>query len=473
MIHPVILCGGSGTRLWPLSRKAFPKQFAQIVGSESLFSACARMLSGPGFARPTVVTAADFRFIVGEQLLDAGIDPGAVLIEPAPRSTAPAILAAAIFLARADPGAVMLAAPSDHAIADPDAFAALARSALPAAQSGRIVTFGITPTNAETEYGWLEPGADRVEGFATLRRFVEKPAREEAERMLSDGGHLWNAGVFMFRADTILAAFEAHAREMTGPVARAVERARPDLGFLRLDPEAWDAVPASSIDYAVMEKAQGLVVAPYQGRWTDLGGWPAVHREMESDSAGVALHGAAMAIDCRDTLLRSEVEGLELVGIGLDNLIAVAMDDAVLVADRARAPDVRLAVEALRERGAYQAEAFLQDHRPWGHFETLMEGDRFRVKRIFVHPGAALSLQRHMHRSEHWVVVSGTARVTIGTGSHLVGEGESVHVPLGTIHRLENPGKVPMVLIEVQTGRYLGEDDIERLDDIYSRTESG
>ncbi len=469
MIHPVILCGGSGTRLWPLSRKAYPKQFARIVGPSSSFAACARMVSGPGFAAPTVVTAAAFRFVVAEHLLELGVDPGAVLVEPAPRNTAPAILAAALTVARTDPEAVMLIAPSDHAIADPHAFVELVHRARPAAAAGRIVTFGITPSCAETGYGWLEPGDALEDGLSALRRFVEKPDRAEAERMFEAGGYFWNAGIFLFRADRILSAFADHAPDLVGPVGRAVEAARPDLGFVRLDPAAWDAVPAASIDYAVMEKARDLCVAPYSAHWVDLGGWNAVYREMERDAAGVAAGRGATAIDCRDTLLRSEVAGLEVVGIGLDQLVVVAMDDAVLVAHRDRGADVRLAVERLRAKGAYQAESFRHDHRPWGHFETLAEGDRFRVKRIVVHPGASLSLQRHIHRAEHWTVVSGTARVTIEAETRLLTENESLYVPLGATHRLENPGKVPMILIEVQTGAYVGEDDIERLEDIYAR----
>lgn len=469
MITPVILCGGSGTRLWPLSRKSFPKQFAGLIGSESLFAASARMLSGAGFARPVIVTASDFRFVVTEQLMQAGIDPGTILIEPEARNTAPAILAAALTVARTDPSAILLVAPSDHAITDGAAFRACAEAALPAAEAGRIVTFGIKPAHAETGYGWLEVGEGGEHGVAPLEGFVEKPDEATAERMLEDGGYLWNAGIFLFRADTILAAFEAHAPAMVEPVRRAVEEAEADLGFLRLAPGPWAEAESDSIDYAVMERAGNLSVVPFAAGWNDLGGWNAIAREMPKDAAGNAASGDVTAIDCTNSLLRSETEGLELVGIGLDNLIAVAMDDAVLVADRGRAQDVKAAVNALKEKGAKQAETFAYDHRPWGHFESLAIADRFQVKRIVVHPGAQLSLQSHMHRSEHWIVVSGTARVTIGEEARLVTENESVYIPLGAKHRMENPGKVPMVLIEVQTGAYLGEDDIIRYEDVYAR----
>ncbi|MBD3786067.1 MAG: mannose-1-phosphate guanylyltransferase/mannose-6-phosphate isomerase [Sphingomonadales bacterium] len=469
MIHPVILCGGSGTRLWPLSRKAFPKQFAPLVGDQSLFQASARRLSGPDFASPVVVTGSDFRFIVTEQLAEAGIAPGPILIEPEARNTAPAILAAALVVAQSDPQGVLLVAPSDHAMSDPEAFRASVRAGLPAVAAGQIVTFGITPTSPETGYGWLELGGAVANGAAPLSRFVEKPDLANAEAMLKAGNFLWNSGIFMFSAATILAAFEAHAPAMLAPVKAAVEAAEADLQFLRLDPVAWAGAPSDSIDYAVMEKARNLAVVPYGAGWNDLGGWDAVAREMGADAAGNATSGAVTAIDCHDSLLRSENEGVELVGIGLTNMIAVAMKDAVLIADRSRAQEVKKAVEALKAKEARQAEFFLHDHRPWGHFESLAMGERFQVKRIVVHPGAALSLQSHMHRAEHWIVVSGTARVTIDDEIKLVTENQSVYIPLGAKHRMENPGKVPMVLIEVQTGAYLGEDDIIRYEDVYAR----
>lgn len=469
MIIPVLLCGGSGTRLWPLSRKGFPKQFTQLTGERSLFAQSALRLSGEGFGAPVVVTASDFRFIVTEQLLAEGIDPGAVLIEPEGRNTAPAVLAAALHVAATDPDALMVVAPSDHAIADPAAFRGTVLQGVAAAKAGRIVTFGIAPTQAETGYGWLELGTGGMDGVVPLKRFVEKPDAARAQVMLDAGNFLWNAGIFLFSARTIIDAFQAHAPALLPPVRAAVEGAKADLGFLRLDPAAWAGAEAISVDYAVMERAGNLSVVPFTGRWTDLGGWDAVATEMGADAAGNSLSGASTSIDCRDTLLRSESDGVELVGIGLVGIIAVAMDDAVLVADKSRAQDVKKAVEALKAKGAKQAEAFATDHRPWGWFETLALADRFQVKRIVVKPGGALSLQSHMHRSEHWIVVEGTARVTIGDEVKLVTENQSVYIPLGAKHRMENPGKLPMVLIEVQTGAYLGEDDIIRYEDFYAR----
>jgi mannose-1-phosphate guanylyltransferase/mannose-1-phosphate guanylyltransferase/mannose-6-phosphate isomerase len=470
MITPVLLCGGSGTRLWPLSRKSFPKQFTRLVGEESLFQASARRLSGPDFAPPLVITGSDYRFIVTEQLMAAGIDPGTVLIEPEARNTAPAVLAAALHLAARDPASLMLVAPSDHVVPDAGAFRAAVMAGVPAAQAGRIVTFGIRPTRAETGYGWLELAAAPQDGAPVdLTRFVEKPPREAAEAMLAAGNFLWNAGIFLFTADTIIAAFRRHAPQLVGPVTAAVEGARADLGFLRLDPAPWEGAEAISIDYAVMERSDQLAAVPFSAGWSDLGGWDAVATEMGGDARGNALGGNAVAIDCEGSLLRSEDEGVELVGIGLTDIIAIATDDAVLVAHRSRAQDVKKAVEVLAAKGAKQAEAFARDHRPWGWFETLALSNRFQVKRIVVKPGAALSLQSHMHRSEHWIVVNGTARVTVDDTVQLVTENQSVYIPLGAKHRMENPGKVPMVLIEVQTGAYLGEDDIIRYEDVYAR----
>lgn len=470
IIHPVLLAGGSGSRLWPLSRKSYPKQFSALLGEESLFQASARRLSGADYAAPTVVTNSDFRFIVTEQLAAAGIDPGAILIEPAARNTAPAVLAAALHLAQSDADALMLVAPSDHVIPDTEAFRAAVTAATPAAAAGQMVTFGITPDRPETGYGYLEL-SEAAAGAQTvpLKRFVEKPDPATAEAMLDDGSYLWNAGIFLFSVATIRTAFEAHAPHLVASVQEAVETAQPDLGFLRLAPAPWDEAEDISIDYAVMEKADNLVVVPFGAGWSDLGGWDAVWRETGPDARGVVEHGGAAAIDCDDTLLRAEADGQVVVGIGLKDIVVVAMPDAVLVADKSRAQDVRLAVSTLKARAAPQAETFPRDHRPWGWFDSLAMGERFQVKRIVVHPGAALSLQSHHHRAEHWIVVQGTAKVTIDDTAQLVSENQSVYIPLGAVHRMENPGKVPMALIEVQTGSYLGEDDIIRYEDVYAR----
>lgn len=471
MITPVILSGGSGTRLWPLSRKSYPKQFVPLTGSETLFQASARRVSGPEFAPPITITNSDFRFIVQDQLSDIGLTAQAMLIEPAARNTAPAVLAAALHAQRSDPDAVLLVAPSDHVVPDQPAFVAAVQAGLRAVEEGRLVTFGIQPTYPETGYGYLEL-AENPNGETRalkLSRFVEKPDLQRAQDMLESGQYLWNSGIFLFRASDIVEAFRHHMPEMLGQVSQAVAEAQEDLGFLRLAAGPWEQLVDISIDHAVMEKADNLSVVPFSAGWSDLGGWDAVWREGARDESGVQMSGDATAIDCKDTLLRADSKDLVLVGIGLKDLIVVAMDDAVLVADKSRAQDVKLAVETLKSKGAKQATELPKDHRPWGWFESLVLGPRFQVKRIHVHPGAALSLQSHVHRSEHWIVVEGTAKVTVNDETRLVTENESIYIPLGAVHRMENPGRVPMVLIEVQTGSYVGEDDIVRYDDRYAR----
>lgn len=448
------------------------------MGDETLFQAAALRLTGEvgamKFAPPLIVTGSDFRFIVTEQLHEIGIDPGAILIEPEGRNTAPAILAAALHLIQEDPEAILLIAPSDHVVPDAAAFRDAVVKGLPALGEGRLVTFGITPDRPETGYGYLElaRAPDGNTDAIPLNRFVEKPDSAQAAAMLAEGRFLWNAGIFLFRARDVVDAFKAHAPTLTAPVEEAVSQAQHDLGFLRLAPGPWAQVEDISIDYAVMERAANLSVVPFSGGWSDLGGWDAVWRGSNPDGAGVVASGHAHAIDCRNTLLRSESDGQEIVGIGLDNIVAIAMPDGVLVASMDRAQDVKKAVAVLKARKVTQADILPRKYRPWGWYESLIVGGRFQVKRIVVHPGAALSLQSHMHRSEHWIVVEGTAHVTIDNEFRLLTENQSVYIPLGSRHRMENPGKVPMVLIEVQTGAYLGEDDITRYEDRYSRIQN-
>lgn len=458
--------------MWPLSRKSYPKQFVKLTGDESLYQACARRLSGHGFAAPSVVTGADFRFIVLEQLAALGIAPADILIEPSPRNTAGAICAAALALDARSPGALMLVAPSDHVIPDAARFRAAVQAAVPAAVSGQLVTFGIRPDRPETGYGWLElsaPTPDFAPQPQPLRSFVEKPDAARAGALLAGGMHLWNAGIFLFSTAAIFDAFAAHAPEALSATRAAFEAAEMDLGFTRLSPAAWEALPDVSIDYAVMEHAPNLTVVPYAGSWSDLGDWQAVWREGDSDPTGTVTVGPATALDCHATLLHATSEAQQLVGIGLEDIIAVAMPDAVLVAHSNRAQEVRQAVAALKAKAAPQAETLPRDYRPWGWYESLVVGPRFQVKRITVHPGAALSLQSHQHRAEHWIIVEGAARVTVDNEVTLVAENQSVYIPAGARHRLENPGDAPLTLIEVQTGSYLGEDDIIRYDDLYAR----
>lgn len=471
-IYPVLLCGGSGTRLWPLSRKSYPKQFVKLTDEESLYQSSARRLSGSDFAAPVIVTAADFRFIVIEQLAALEIVPADILIEPCAKNTAAAICAAAVALDTRAPGALMLVAPSDHVIPDAVSFRAAVQAAANAASAGRLVTFGIRPTRPETGYGWLElstPTPDFAPNPQPLRSFVEKPDLAKAEALLAGGMHLWNAGIFLFSTTAILEAFAIHAPDVLNATRAAFEAAEKDLSFTRLAPAPWAGLPDISIDYAVMERAPNLTVVPYAGAWSDLGDWRAVWREGDADTNGVVTAGLAIALDCSDTLLHATSEAQQLVGIGLKDIIAVAMPDAVLVAHKDRAQEVKQVVCELKAKGAPQAETLSRDYRPWGWYESLVIGPRFQVKRIVVHPGAALSLQSHHHRAEHWIVVQGTAKVTVDAEVRLLAENQSVYIPLGAVHRMENPGKVPLTLIEVQTGAYLGEDDIIRYDDVYAR----
>ena len=439
------------------------------MGTESLFQSSVRRATGKGYAPPVIITGSDYRFVVSEQLSDIGIEDRTVLIEPDGRNTAPAVLSVALYLAQTDPNQLILIAPSDHVIPDNDAFQEAVNKGVVEAQKGNLVTFGIQPDRPETGYGYLElPKASDGEA-QPLTRFVEKPNLETAQSMLASGTYLWNAGIFLFTANAIIKAFERHAANLIEPVSASVRGIEPDLTFFRLGVKAWADVESISIDYAVMEKADNLSVIPFSGKWSDLGDWTAVWRDSEKDEAANALYGESTAIDCENSLIRSEHADVEVVGIGLKDMMVVATKDAVLVADKSKGQQIKEAVSALKAKDAPQAESSPYDNRPWGWFETLGAGERFQVKRIVVNPGAALSLQSHVHRAEHWVVVSGTAKVTIDDDVKLVSENQSVYIPLGVKHRLENPGKTPMVLIEVQTGSYLGEDDIVRYEDIYSR----
>jgi mannose-1-phosphate guanylyltransferase/mannose-6-phosphate isomerase len=473
-IYPVLLAGGSGTRLWPLSRKSYPKQFSKLIGDKTLFQSSAQRLTSSStldFASHITLTNSDFRFIIGDQLQEIGIDPGPILIEPEPKNTAAAILAASIFALSKDEKAVLLVAPSDHVIPDTNDFHESIKVGLTHAQNRKMVTFGIKPTHSETGYGYLELSIDPLDdyGSSDLKTFVEKPNLQNAKQMVEAGNYLWNAGIFLFRAQDMIDAFRTYTPETLDLVSQSINEASADLGFLRLAAEPWSKIEGISIDYAIMEKAQNLVAVPYASKWSDLGGWDAVWLESEPDTSGNVTSETAHAIECSNSLLRSESGSQQVVGLGLNDIMAIAMPDAVLVAPKERAQDVKKAVALLKSKDIAQAEIFPKDHRPWGWFESLALGDRFQVKRICVKPGAALSLQSHKHRSEHWIVVEGTAKVTIDDEIKLVSEGQSVYVPLGAKHRMENPSKLPMVLIEVQIGTYLGEDDIIRYEDVYAR----
>ncbi|MBK0397880.1 mannose-1-phosphate guanylyltransferase/mannose-6-phosphate isomerase [Limibaculum sp. M0105] len=467
-VHPVIMCGGSGTRLWPVSRKAHPKQFTQLLSGGSLFMRTLGRVAGAGYAAPILLTHQDFRFVVAEQLAASGVDGGRIVVEPDGRNTGPAICAAALIIAETDPDALMLVLPSDHVLRDDAAFHRAVEAGSRAAATGALVTFGIRPDRPETGYGYIElsPGAEgEVLDFA---RFVEKPDAARASEMLASGRYLWNSGMFLFGAGAIIDAFEKHAPAVIAAARGAVAAGREDLDFLRLSAAEYLGSPDISIDYAVMEHVAGKVV-PVECGWNDLGNWRTVWQESAPDDAGVVTEGGAIALDCEATLLRSDDPDVRLVGLGLQGIVAVATRDGVLVANMDRAQDVREAVTALTSAGARQATEFPRHYRPWGWYETIGLGDRFQVKQIVVKPGARLSLQSHVHRAEHWVVVAGTARITVDQDVRLLTENQSIYVPLGAVHRLENPGKVELRLIEVQSGVYLGEDDIVRYEDDYAR----
>lgn len=471
MITPVVLCGGSGTRLWPSSRKAYPKQFAHLIGKDSLYQMTLKRFMGSNFDAPLIMTSDDFRFIATEQARELGLADARIVVEPAARDTAAAILTAALLLAE-NPEALMLVLPSDHVIGDVTKFLeAINIGAQTVQEDAALVTFGVRPDRAETGYGYLELLSISESGRATrLKSFQEKPDAVRAEAMISDGMHLWNAGIFLFRATDVIAAFERHAADLIAPCREAIAGGEQDLNFFRLEEAAYSQARPISFDYAIMEHADTVFAVPLGSDWSDLGSWDALWKASGIDENGLAESGHTMALDCVDSYLRSEDNSMVLVGLGLQGVVAIAMRDAVLVADKSRAQDVKRVVEMLRQQQVDQADHYPRFHRPWGWYETLCLDTRFQVKRIMVKPGGVLSLQSHMHRSEHWVVVAGTAEVTIDDEVQLVTENQSVYIPLGAVHRMANRGQLPMYLIEVQTGAYLGEDDIIRYEDIYNRT---
>ncbi|WP_334178349.1 mannose-1-phosphate guanylyltransferase/mannose-6-phosphate isomerase [Pseudoxanthomonas sp.] len=465
-LQPVLLSGGSGTRLWPLSREAYPKQFLPLAGDDTMVQATWRRVAAIADLAPLVVANEEHRFLVAEQLRQVGAPEPAILLEPVGRNTAPAIAAAALQAMADGADPLLLVLPSDHVVRDDAGFRRAVHEASAAAEAGALVTFGIVPDAPETGFGYIQ--ADVGEGLRKVSRFVEKPDAATAQSYLDAGGYYWNSGMFLFRASRYLEELARFRPDIVEAVRAAHATARHDGDFIRLDKDAFAACPSDSIDYAVFEKTGHAMVLPVDIGWNDVGSWSALWDVAERDADGNAHHGDVIAVDSRNSYAYAQ----RLVAlVGVDDIVVVETDDAVLVARKDRVQEVKQVVARLKQEQRSQAVLHREVHRPWGSYDSVDNGSRHQVKRIKVKPGAALSLQMHHHRAEHWIVVSGTAKVTRGDETLLLSENESTYIPLGVKHRLENPGKVPLELIEVQSGSYLGEDDIVRFEDVYGRSQ--
>jgi mannose-1-phosphate guanylyltransferase/mannose-6-phosphate isomerase len=470
-IFPVLLSGGNGSRLWPLSRESYPKQFLPLFGKDSLLQQAALRVADPDLFEPlTVIGSEEHRFIIAEQLRLADVEGAQLVLEPVGRNTAPAAAVAALRVAQINADALVLLTPADHLIRDGVAFKACIERGAVAARAGKIVLFGITPTHPATGFGYIrsEEASVRESAALAVAGFTEKPDLARAESYLAAGGYYWNSGMVLASARTLLSAFESLAPDILKVCRAALRDLQSDLDFLRLDPHRFSECPSTSLDYAVIEKTDRAALVPATFDWADVGTWSAVWSIEAKDARGNATSGETQVNDSSGCFVRSE--GPLIATVGVENLIIVATPDAVLVASKDHDQDVKQIVADLATRGHGAAKRNPKVHRPWGFYQPVHEGDRFQVKRITVNPGAKLSLQKHYHRAEHWVVVNGTAIVRRDNEEVLLRENESIFIPLGAVHRLENPGKVPLNLIEVQSGPYLGEDDIVRLEDIYART---
>jgi mannose-1-phosphate guanylyltransferase/mannose-6-phosphate isomerase len=470
MLHPVILSGGSGSRLWPLSRQNQPKQFLSLIGERSLFQETLRRAAALPGARPAVtVCSEDHRFMVGEQLQALGLPSGGILLEPVARNTAPAIAVAALHLVASDPDAVMVVLPADHLIEDEAAFRAAIVRAIGLAEAGWLVTFGIEPDAPETGYGYIARGEALGEAGFTVARFIEKPDLETAKGYLAAGGYSWNSGMFVFAAARYLEELARHAPAMHAAALAAYADAQRDLDFLRIGKDAFAASPSDSIDYAVMEKTDRAAVVPVSCGWSDIGSWSSLWAASPRDADGNRHEGDVISIDTRDSLVRASERRL-VATIGVEDLVVVDTPDATLIARKDRVQDVKAIVDRLKAAGRQEHLFHRKVYRPWGWYDSIDMGPRFQVKRLVLKPGAVLSLQKHQHRAEHWVVVSGVAEVTCDERVFELHENESTYIPLGSVHRLRNRSDAPVEIIEVQSGAYLGEDDIVRLEDVYGRS---
>lgn len=472
-VNPVILSGGAGTRLWPLSRRLFPKQLLPLISETSLLQETARRVDAPGFAPPVIICNGDHRFIIAEQLRESGVRTSTIILEPEGRNTAPAATVAALLLQRENPDALMLLLPSDHAIADVEGFHAAVETAAAAGRSGALVTFGIPPRRPETGYGYIRRGEafPGIDGCYRIERFVEKPDVETAHRYVAEGRYLWNSGMFLLPAGAFLREVERLCPEMLTHCRKALDDAAIDADFLRLDRESFARAESISIDYAVMEKTDKGAMVPADIGWSDVGSWTALWEISEHDADGNVAIGDVVSMKTRNSYIRGD--GQLVATIGIDDLIVVATDDVVLVVGKDHAQDVKAVVERLEKEGRSEHHTHRHVFRPWGSFRAIHDGHRFQVKEIVVAPGQRLSAQLHHHRAEHWVVVSGTARVTRGSETFYLTEDQSTYIPHNTRHCLENPGRIPLKMIEVQSGPYLGEDDIIRYDDVYGRVAGG
>jgi mannose-1-phosphate guanylyltransferase / mannose-6-phosphate isomerase len=468
-IHPVILSGGSGTRLWPVSRESFPKQLWPLLSERTMIQETALRAAGAGFAPPVVVCNEEHRFLIAEQLRAAGIAGARIVLEPAGRNSAPAVAAAALLVAEDDPDAVLWMMPADHAIADGAALLRHLDTAAETARTGRVVLFGMRPTSPETGYGYIETGAAlSMAGVQDVARFIEKPDADMAAELVGSGRHLWNSGMFVFTAQTLIEELAAHAPAVLDGVRRAVAGRSADLDFIRLEAAAFRATPSISLDHAVAERTGRAAVIPADIGWSDVGSWDALWELAPKDAHGNAAVGDVVLEDAENCYVRSD--GRLAAVVGLKDAVLVVTEDAVLAMHRDHAQDVKTLVDRLKRSARPEAVAHNRVYRPWGYYEVLTRGERFQVKRLVVKPGQKLSLQKHFHRAEHWVVVTGSALATRGDQEVLVQENESIYIPLGEVHRLENPGKIPLALIEVGSGPYLGEDDIVRIEDTYGRS---
>jgi len=476
-VTPVILCGGSGTRLWPLSRAGFPKQFLSLTGNESLFQQAAHRLVALGsddiqVAMPLIVTGEEHRFLASEQLREAGIEMGAALLEPIGRNTAPALTLAALAAQEGGQDPVLVVTPADQTVVNTAAFTLAMQQAIREANSGSVVILGITPDRPETGYGYIQTRSESSAGVDTVQRFVEKPNADTAQQYINEGRYYWNAGMFVLKASVWLQALSAFRPDIANATEAAWSVKSQDKAFVRPGKAEFTAIPSESIDYAVMERCPDsnfpIKMVPLDAGWNDLGAWDAVWNVLPKDDQGNAHLGDVLTTDSRNTLVHASSRLVSLVGV--QDLIVIETPDAVLVADKARSQDVKHIVTKLQATQREEHTLHRKVHRPWGWYDSIDEGGRFKVKRIQVKPGASLSLQKHHHRAEHWIVVKGTAEITNGDRVLLLTENQSTYIPLGEVHRLANPGTIPLEIIEVQSGSYLGEDDIVRFEDHYGRT---